>query len=179
MCRRPCGPGRRPLQSRRIRRDGAGTVPATLGMYLKKHRARTWATRLAAAFGTASPPSPGRVEAENALALQSLGINVMPLMACGEKLHADGRLESFFLSEELEGYCELQDFIQRRFPSRNTPSPRPSPEGRGRLARAAPLDRSGGRHRPAVPCGGLQSPRLLLLPLPGQRERCRAGSTSA
>ena len=86
-------------------------------MYLKKHRARTWATRIAAAFGTASPPSPGRVEAENALALQSLGIDVMPLMAYGEKLHADGRLESFLLSEELEGYCELQDFIQRRFPA--------------------------------------------------------------
>ena len=69
-------------------------------------------------LGAASPPSPGRVEAENALALQSLGIDVMPLMAYGEKLHADGRLESFLLSEELEGYCELQDFIQRRFPPR-------------------------------------------------------------
>jgi hypothetical protein len=89
-------------------------------MYLKKHRARTWATRIAATFGAASPPSPGRVEAENALALQSLGIDVMPLMAYGEKLHADGRLESFLLSEELEGYCELQDFIQRRFPARTT-----------------------------------------------------------
>ena len=159
--------------------DGTGTVPATMGMYLKKHRTRSWATRIAAALaryptawktgcrvrstgtvaqrwsakthqfsaflwwvfaaldhtlqlfrellGAASPPSPGRVEAENALALLSLGIDVMPLMAYGEKLHADGRLESFLLSEELEGYCELQDFIQRRFPSRQTRSPQPSP----------------------------------------------------
>ncbi len=100
--------------------DGTGTVPATLGMYLKKHRARTWTTRIAAACGTAPPLSPGRVEAENALALQSLGIDVMPLMAFGEKLHADGRLESFLLTEELVGYCELQEFIQRRFPSRRS-----------------------------------------------------------
>ena len=33
---------------------------------------------------------------------------------------------------------------------------------------APSLDRSGGRYRPAVPCGRLQSSRLLLLPLPGQ-----------
>jgi heptose I phosphotransferase len=101
------------------------------GMYLKKHRACTWATRVAAALGAGSPPSPGRVEAQRALALQSLGIDVMPLMACGEKLHADGRLESFLLSEELAGYCELQDLIQQRFPARDEPSPRPSPSGRG------------------------------------------------
>ncbi len=86
-------------------------------MYLKKHRVCTWATRIAAALGAGYSPSPGRVEAQNALALQTLGINVMPLMAYGEKLHADGRLESFLLTEELQGYCELQEFIQRRFPS--------------------------------------------------------------
>ncbi|MGA2256655.1 MAG: lipopolysaccharide kinase InaA family protein [Thermoguttaceae bacterium] len=139
-------------------------LQTTFGMYLKKHRARTWATWIVAAlnntarfwgechncrerplqrsvrtfmerhaghspqhvhapFGLASSPSPGRIEAENALALQSLGIDVMPLMAYGEKLHADGRLESFLLSEELVGYCELQDFIQLRFPLRNNGSP--------------------------------------------------------
>ena len=69
------------------------------GLYLKKHRGRTWQTRLAALLGLAPPPSPGRIEAENALALRSLGIEVMPLTAYGEKLHADGRLESFLLSE--------------------------------------------------------------------------------
>ena len=96
--------------------------PRALGMYLKKHRGRTWATRIAAALDTAAPPSPGRVEADRALALQSLGIDVMPLMAYGEKLHADGRLESFLLSEELQGYCELQEFIERRFPPRKARS---------------------------------------------------------
>ena len=60
---------------------GPRELVSALGMYLKKHRARTWATRIAAALGLAPPPSPGRVEAENALALQSLGIDVMPLMA--------------------------------------------------------------------------------------------------
>ena len=94
------------------------------GMYLKKHRARTWVTRIAAALGAASPPSPGRVEADRALALQALGISVMPLMAYGEKLHADGRLESFLLTEELQGYCELQELIQQRFPSRAAASAR-------------------------------------------------------
>jgi heptose I phosphotransferase len=98
-------------------------ISSSLGMYLKKHRTLSWRTRLAAALKTAPPPSPGRVEAENALALQALGIDVMPLTAYGEKLHADGRLESFLLSEELEGYCELQDFILRRF----SPAERGSP----------------------------------------------------
>ncbi|MGO9112570.1 MAG: lipopolysaccharide kinase InaA family protein [Thermoguttaceae bacterium] len=106
-------------------------LKSTLGMYLKKHRTLTWVTRISAALGVTSPPSPGRVEAENALALQSLGIDVMPLMAYGEKLHADGQLVSFLLSEELEGYCELQDFIRRRFPSRERPLPQASPKGRG------------------------------------------------
>ena len=114
------------------------------GMYLKKHRGRTWATRIVAAFGAACPPSPGRVEAENALALQSLGIDVMPLMAYGERLRAAGRLESFLLTEELEGYCELQEFIQRRFPPRNTPSPRSSPKVVGWDQRAS------GERRPTV-----------------------------
>ena len=68
------------------------------------------------------------------LALQSLEIDVMPLMAYGEKLHADGRLESFLLSAELEGYCELQDFIQRRFPVPDAPASPPSPKRRGGIA---------------------------------------------
>jgi hypothetical protein len=85
------------------------------GFYLKKHRGRSWLSWLAALLRFAPPRSAGRIEAENALALNSLGIAVMPLTAYGEKLHADGRLESFLLSEELEGYCELQDFIEQRF----------------------------------------------------------------
>jgi heptose I phosphotransferase len=93
------------------------------GMYLKKHRIRTWRTRIAAICGAAAGMSPGRVEAENAQALQAAGIDVMPLMAFGERLRADGRQDSFLLSEELQGYCELQEFIERRFPARSTSSP--------------------------------------------------------
>ncbi len=90
------------------------------GAFLKKHRSRTWQTWLAAVFGLAPPLSPGRIEAENAIALNSLGIEVMPLTAYGEQLRADGRLDSFMLSEELQGYCELQDFIARKFPQRES-----------------------------------------------------------
>lgn len=92
------------------------------GMYLKKHRVRTIWSLGRAAMGlkyvgplSASPRNAGRVEAENALALESLGIPVVPLAAYGEKLQADGRLESFLLTEELDGYCELQEFIVRQF----------------------------------------------------------------
>ena len=151
------------------RADGSGTMPAAMGMYLKKHRARTWATRIAAACGAGSPPSPGRAEAQNALALQSLGIDVMPLVAYGEKLHADGRLESFLLTEELEGYCELQEFIQRRFPLIDMPSPpAPLPQaGEGRLSPSppAPFPQAGeGRLSPsglADPRPAAQAPGLL------------------
>jgi heptose I phosphotransferase len=85
------------------------------GMYLKKHHVRTWATRVRARLGGSAGPSPGSVEAENVRALESVGIDVMRLVAYGERLRTDGRLESFLLTEELEGYCELQEFIRRRF----------------------------------------------------------------
>ena len=95
-----------------------GTRPHPTGLpgfYLKKHRARTWRTWLASFLDIAPPRSPGRIEAENAIALNSLGIGVMPLTGYGEKLRADGHLESFLISEELLGYCELQDFIEQWF----------------------------------------------------------------
>ena len=98
--------------STRIEADDSEMSP---GLYLKKHRERTWQTWLASLLGLAAPRSPGRIEAENAIALNKLGIAVMPLTAYGEKLHSDGRLESFLMSEELQGYCELQDFIEQRF----------------------------------------------------------------
>ena len=41
---------------------------------------------MAAILGLAPRASPGRIEAENARELQSLGIDVMPLTAYGEKL---------------------------------------------------------------------------------------------
>ena len=137
----------------------------------------------------------------------------MPLMAYGEKLYADGRPESFLLTEELVGYRELQDFIRRRFPGEKIPHSDPLPKrdrrvGPDRVASAGPrrslesallkktmvgracwgracptlrlpaprsaspapcpaaIDRPSGRHRPAVSCSRVQSPRFLLLPLP-------------
>jgi heptose I phosphotransferase len=60
-------------------------------------------------------PSAGRLEAENLRSLAALGIDVPRLVAFGQRLAPDGRLDSFLLTEELYGYCELQDFLQRRF----------------------------------------------------------------
>jgi heptose I phosphotransferase len=123
-----------PFSTQKPPDDGTASATAAFGMYLKKHRSCTWSTRIAASLGCASPPSPGRIEGENALALQSLGIDVMPLTAYGEKLRADGQMESFLLSEELAGYCELQEFVQRRFPSRHQRSlPSSSAEKERRL----------------------------------------------
>ena len=152
------------------RKEHGWHLPA-LGMYLKKHRARTWMARLAAALGTVFPKSPGCIEGENALALQSLGIDVMPLMAYGEKLHADGRLESFLVTEELQGYCELQDLIQRRFPARMVMSPLlavGSVGSNGGPALADPLRGCPGElvppysppTRSPAPCSPLPAPRL-------------------
>lgn len=87
-----------------------------LAMYLKKHHVRTWSTRVSATLGVKPPASAGRVEARNAESLAALGIDVMRPVAYGEKLCADGRLDSFLITEELEGYEELQDFVRRRFP---------------------------------------------------------------
>jgi hypothetical protein len=98
------------------------------GMYLKKHRIRTWMTWLRARLGLKPAPSAGRLEAYYAKSLAGLGVEVMRLVAYGEQLHADGLLESFLLTEELEGYAELQDLLRRQF------SRRPSWRGR-RLAR--------------------------------------------
>jgi len=85
------------------------------GAYLKKHHIRTWRSRLRAKLGLGPADSAGRVEAENLGSLETRGIKVMNLIAYGEKLHADGLMESFVLTEELEGYVELHDFIRSRF----------------------------------------------------------------
>ncbi len=44
----------------------------------------------------------------------------MRLVAFGEKLHADGLLESFVLTEELVGYTQLDHFLRQRFGPRQT-----------------------------------------------------------
>ncbi len=93
----------------------------TRGAYLKKHHVRTWLTRLRARLGTGPGETSGRVEAHNVGALTANGIEVMRLMAYGEKLHADGLLESFVLTEELEDYTDLHTFLHHRFPPLSIP----------------------------------------------------------
>jgi len=98
------------------------------GMYLKKHRVRTWLSRLRAWLGIGPGETPARVEANNVQWLSAEGILVMRVVAFGEKLHADGLLESFLLTEELQGYRDLRDFLGRRF----APAPAQCTAGRDR-----------------------------------------------
>lgn len=90
------------------------------GVYLKKHHVCTWRTRLRAKLGIGPRENAGRAEAENVGSLTDDGIDVMKLLAYGEKLHTDGLLESFVLTEELEDYYELQKFLRRRFARRQS-----------------------------------------------------------
>lgn len=87
--------------------------------YLKKHHFRTLGTRVRAKLGVGPSPTPGRVEARNAIRLHRGGIAAMPLIAFGERLHPDGRLESFLLTEELSGYEQLDHFLRGNFPELN------------------------------------------------------------
>jgi heptose I phosphotransferase len=90
------------------------------GAYLKKHHVRTIGSRLRGKLGFGPGETPGRVEARNVARLTRGGIAAMRLIAFGEKLHRDGRLESFVLTEELVGYTQLDHFLRQRFPVRDT-----------------------------------------------------------
>ena len=88
----------------------------THAAHLKKHHVCTWRTRLRARLGLKPRPSAGRVEAENVARLTADGIPVMRLIAYGQRAGRSGMVESFLLSEELDGFAELQYFLMRRFP---------------------------------------------------------------
>jgi heptose I phosphotransferase len=92
--------------------------------YLKKHHVRKPATWLRAKIGAGPGESAGRIEAQNVARLSRSGIAAMKLIAYGEKLHGDGLLESFVLTEELVGYTQLDHFLERRFPPRNVRQPK-------------------------------------------------------
>ncbi|MFH1267569.1 MAG: lipopolysaccharide kinase InaA family protein, partial [Planctomycetota bacterium] len=90
-------------------------------LYLKRHCVRTWRSRLRAKLGAFSgfskspPETAGRAEARNIRRLVARGIGSMDLVAYGEDLRPDGRLESFVLTDELKGYLPLDDFLRERF----------------------------------------------------------------
>lgn len=85
------------------------------GVYLKKHHVRSWRWWLRARLGGDATRSPGSVEARNIERLADAGVAAMKLVAFGDRLHADGRLESFVLTEELTGYAQLDHFLRRAF----------------------------------------------------------------
>jgi len=72
----------------------------------------------------------------------------MRVVAWGDKLHDDGRFESFLLTEELAGYDELEGFLRRRFATVET---RPGGEFSRLLAQVAGIARqfhaAGHNHR--------------------------------
>jgi len=86
-----------------------------LGAYLKKHHTRGLLSRLRGWFELGAGRTPGQVEAMNVTRLKRDGISAMQLLAFGQKLHPDGRLESFVLTRELAGYEQLDHFLRARF----------------------------------------------------------------
>ncbi len=87
-------------------------------VYLKKHHIRTWASRLRAKLRLGPGETAARTEARNVRRLAGDGVEAMTLMAFGERLGADGLLQSFLLTEDLRGYVQLDHFIAQRFPRR-------------------------------------------------------------
>ena len=85
------------------------------GVFVKKHHVRTWLSRFRALFGLEPGQTAGRVEAENVGRLAVIGIASMRVAAWGERLHPDGRLESYLMTEELEGYRPLEQFFAEPF----------------------------------------------------------------
>ncbi len=83
------------------------------GLYLKKHHVRTWGNKIRALLGIRPAPTPARIEAANVAELANQGIDVMRIVAYGEHLRRDGLQQSFVITEELENYAELQDYLRR------------------------------------------------------------------
>ena len=77
--------------------------------YLKKHHVR------ASRFRSQTVETAASVEARAVKRLNDDGIPTMRVAAYGEQLHQDGRLHSFLLTEDLEGYRPLDDFLRERF----------------------------------------------------------------
>jgi hypothetical protein len=143
--------------------------PDSAGVYLKRHHVRTWWGRLRAWLGLTPPPTAGRVEAQNVGALSAVGVAVMRLIAYGEKFHADGLQESFILTEELEGFAELPQYLRWKFPPAND---RPAVQRRDLSALISELalmvgrfHRAGYNHRDLYCCHF-----FVREPVPGRRD---------
>lgn len=83
-------------------------------LFLKKHRERSLLGWLRAWFARRPAATPGRIEAENVSALERAGIDSMRVVAFGEQVRG-GLAESFFMTEELRGFAQLDHFLRRRF----------------------------------------------------------------
>ena len=127
------------------------------GAFLKRHRVRTWRSRLRAKLGVGPGETAGRVEARNIRRLAADGIACMSLVAYGEDLRPDGHIESFVLTDELEGYEPLDAFLRRRFPALDS-GRRTSRDGdldqliRAVAAAARKFHRAGYNHRDLYCC---------------------------
>jgi hypothetical protein len=98
------------------------TGPPRIG-YLKKHHVRTTASRLRARLGWGCGRTAAWTEAANIDRLARGGLAGMKLLAFGEKLHVDGRLEALLLTEELTGFAQLDHFLRERFRPRRMDRP--------------------------------------------------------
>jgi heptose I phosphotransferase len=105
----------RVLKERENWRLDLGQGSARRGAYLKRHRLRTWSSRLRARLGAGPGVTAGRAEARSIAELNRAGIAAMRLIAFGERLSTDGREESFVVTEELAGYMQLDHFVKQRF----------------------------------------------------------------
>lgn len=150
----------------RLELHDAHGIPA--GAYLKKHHVRTPSSVLRAKLGVGPGCTAGRAEARSVSRLARGGVGNMRLIAFGEKLHRDGRLESFVLTEELHGYQQLDYFLKARFPTQAETAHQPRSQELGQLVLdvadvAARFHRLGYNHRDLYCCH-----MFVLEPTPGK-----------
>ena len=96
--------------------DGQG---GSCRVYVKKHHVRRRRSWLRATLGRSAMATPARIEMENVARLRQAGIESMRVIALGERFHNDGLVESFLVTEELQGFGELQSFLPQRFARRS------------------------------------------------------------
>jgi heptose I phosphotransferase len=134
-----------------------GALSTARGAYLKRHHVRSWQSRIRARWGAGPGQTAGRVEAQNIRRLAAARIACMELVAYGENLQPDGWLESFVLTEELDGYQPLDDFLRERFPAGRSRGARARNRDLDRLIRQVAavvrrLHRAGYNHRDLYCC---------------------------